>query len=78
MRQRKGNPDPLADKPELYEQRQKRNMHNGFSGTIGIMQVGCRVMMDATTTTKKAKRLAFKINSDLDKLRQALRTRIDT
>lgn len=74
---KKHRPDPLKPGSEAWHKRQARHRHNGFTGTVQLCKGGMNAMIDASTTTEKAKILAGGVLTLLRELAEELKKRVD-
>lgn len=69
--------DKLKPNTKEWNQRQARHRHNGFFGSVAMTKAQMRSIIDASTTTPQAKRVASDILCLAGELGLALKTRID-
>lgn len=57
--------------------RQRIWQHNGYSGRVAMMQSNLRAIASSDSTTPEAKKLAWKMLDEANKLRELVKERID-
>ena len=66
-----------GESPEGRERRLRAFQHNGYVGHAHMMQKQTQAIMNADSTTKETKEIAFEINQLAAQLAGSLKTRLD-
>ncbi len=70
-------PDPLKPGTKVWQDRQRRHRHNGFTGHVAMLRANMRSIIAADTTTHTAKAYAKQILSQSEMLALALKERVE-